>query len=55
MSEYRERTSYWPQGEPAKLRTPVLTLCLLLATAAAAGLPSFFEQLCVAVGEPLWR
>ena len=38
--------SYWPQAEPARRRTLVLTLSLLLATTATAGLPSFFDQLC---------
>ena len=37
--------SYWPKAEPAKLRTLVLTLSLLFATTATAGLPSFFDQL----------
>lgn len=37
--------SCWSQAEPVNLRTLVLTLSLLLATTATAGLPSFFDQL----------
>jgi len=41
----RERMSCWSQAKLVKLRTLILTLSLLLATTATAGLPSFFDQL----------